>query len=360
MKKLFINFIGDDIYGLSKFYAKNKETGKRELQKAYQDDENKKQEYAAEKVRVLEACYGIDGEKRFKKPNVQMWVECVSHENDPTQTILRLHFFDKATTSYSSYSQLWQAASSSDLGTMGKYNSAQKKFNKAVNSPPPEKSKNKDKKEWEELCKSRYQRVVDHKVLAEQQRKNFEASGLLEPFKVKKSTKDADGNEPGEVTKFRIKGGPDQLRGILAANMPTLKYGTEYSGILNASLQTNSNPQMETIHMQRQGKSSGPTGAMDNGLPMTVKPVELSLDTFGCPFINFGQQFFVDFQTNTTIDDVYAVSGVSHSISPTEFNTSIKLTPLNKLGQFRSMVDQFDDAAAIAAETAENTKDENE
>ena len=106
--------------------------------------------------------------------------------------------------------------------------------------------------------------------------------------------------------------------------------------------------------MQRQGKQKGPTGAVDNGLPMTIKPVSLTLDTFGCPFINFGQQFFVDFQTNTTIDDIYAVSGVSHSISPGEFTSSLTLTPLNKLGQFKSLIDQFDDAAAIAKETEAN------
>lgn len=159
------------------------------------------------------------------------------------------------------------------------------------------------------------------------------------------------------VTKYRIQGGPDQLRGILAANMPTLKYGTEYSGILNASLQTMSNPAMETIHMQRQGKNTGPSGASDNGLPMQVKPMELSLDTFGCPYINFGQQFFVDFQTNTSIDDIYAVSGVSHSLSPSEFKTSIKLSPLNKLGQFRAMTDQFDDAMAMTKEVGKNIEE---
>ena len=107
--------------------------------------------------------------------------------------------------------------------------------------------------------------------------------------------KDEDGNEI-EVTKYQIAGGPDQLRGILAANMPTLKYGTEFSGILNASLQTNSNPQMETIHMQRQGGQDGTDDGFDAGLPMTVKPVTLSIDTFGCPYVNYGQQFFVDFQ----------------------------------------------------------------
>ena len=87
---------------------------------------------------------------------------------------------------------------------------------------------------------------------------------------------------------------------------------------------------------------------------MTIKPVTLSLDTFGCPYINFGQQFFVDFQTNTTTDDIYAVSGVSHSLTPGEFKTSIKMTPLNKLGQFRSMVDTLEEAQAVCDDVAKN------
>ena len=102
----------------------------------------------------------------------------------------------------------------------------------------------------------------------------------------------------------------------------------------------------------------GASQAQDDGLPMTIKPVTLSLETFGCPYINFGQQFFCDFQTNTTTDDIYAVSGVSHSLTPSEFKTSIKMTPLNKLGQFRSMVDTLEEAKAISAEVAKNISKE--
>ena len=167
------------------------------------------------------------------------------------------------------------------------------------------------------------------------------------------STTEADPDNPDNpktipVTKYQIAGGPDQLRGILAANMPTLKYGTEFSGILNASLATNSDSTMETIHMQRQGGASGTDDGFDAGLPMTVKPVTLSIETFGCPYVNFGQQFFVDFQTNTTIDDIYAVTGASHTLTPGEFKSSIKLTPLNKTGQYRNLQDQFDDAVAVS------------
>ena len=354
MKKLFVNFNGDDVYGLSTFYGTDDE-GKRVVNEQYTKDEEGKQLFASKKTKVMEACYGRDGEKRFKKPNIQMFVECVANIEQKNSTILRFHFFDKNTTSFSSYAQLWQATSASDLGIIGKYVNSKKSLDKAMQNPPPQGSQ--DYENWEQLVENRTARFSNFEDQARVQLQQFVDNGLIEPMTVGTTTTDASGAQvPDTVTKYRIRGGPDQLRGILAANMPTLKYGTEYSGILNASLSTQSNPQMETIHMQRQmAGGAGPTGAVDDGLPMTIKPVELSLDTFGCPFINFGQQFFVDFQTNTTIDDIYAVSGVSHTISPSEFKTQIKLMPLNKLGQFRSMTDQFDDAMAIASETGENT-----
>ena len=353
MKKLFLNFVGDDIYGLSTFYGEDDE-GKRVIQEQYTKDEKAKQAFASKKQKVMEACYGKEGEKRFKKPNIQMFIECVGNIESKSKTIIRFHFFDRNTSSYSSYAQLWQATSNNDLGVVGKYVNSKRSWDKAKKNPPKSK-KNKDKKNWDALCKNRQARFSDYQSQATVQMQQFIDNGLLERMMV--GTKDEKGTYK-EVPKYRIKGGPDQLRGILAANMPTLKYGTEFSGILNASLSTQSNPAMETIHMQRQGGSGGmPAGSVDDGLPMTIKPVELSLDTFGCPFINFGQQFFIDFQTNTTIDDIYAVSGVSHSLSPSEFKTNIKMMPLNKLGQFRSMTDKFDDAMSIAKETGQNIEE---
>jgi hypothetical protein len=357
MKKLFINYVGDDVYGLSQFYATG-EDGKRGLAKAYTKDDSAKQKFTEKKVKILEACYGAGNEKRFKKPSIQMWVECVAHSEKPDYTILRLHFFDKACTSYSGYAQMWAGSSAGDLGVIGRYTAAKRSEEHAqrqIGSVPASEREN-----WEEIARTRAQRVTQHEQNAMAQMQEFLSNGLLEAFSVNVPELDEGGNPTGDtipVDKYRIKGGPDQLRGILAANMPTLKYGTEYSGILNASLATMSNPAMETIHMQRQGQNSGPAGAVDDGLPMQIKPVDLSLDTFGCPYINFGQQFFIDFQTNTSIDDIYAVSGVSHSLTPSEFKTSIKMSPLNKLGQFRAMTDQFDDAMAVAGEVGENIEE---
>ena len=350
IKRHFVNFVGDDIYGLSDFYETTEE-GKREIAEKWTKNEKAKQRYTQMKVKILEDCYGGgDSEKRFKKPNIQMWVECVGHVDEPKYSILRLHFFDRACTSYGSYASMWGAANASNLGVIGKSNSANKSLLKAQKHPP----KKTDAK-WDALVEARQNRVTDYAPLAKAQTQEFIDNGLLDPIKYKPI--DRDTGEPGpEKTKYRLRGGPDQLRGILAANMPTLKYGTEFSGILSANLATNSNPQMETIHMQRQGAKGGASQAQDDGLPMTIKPVTLSLETFGCPYINFGQQFFCDFQTNTTTDDIYAVSGVSHSLTPSEFKTSIKMTPLNKLGQFRSMVDTLEEAKAVSDEVAKNTK----
>ena len=253
--------------------------------------------------------------------------------------------------------RLWSSASSGDIGVIGKYSNAKKSADKL--SKKIEKAPKKEREKLEDLLKNRNARVCQHKAHADRQIKIFEKNGLIKPITVKTqqdNPEDPDSPIETTTTKYQIAGGPDQLRGILAANMPTLKYGTEFSGILNASLQTNSDKTMETIHMQRQGAGSGVQDGFDSGLPLTVKPVTLSIDTFGCPYINFGQQFFVDFQTNTTIDDIYAVSGVSHSLSPTEFKSSIKLTPLNKLGQYRNLQDQFDDAVAVSDAIGETSE----
>jgi len=83
-------------------------------------------------------------------------------------------------------------------------------------------------------------------------------------------------------------------------------------------------------------------GTRDSGLPMRVSPTSLSIETFGCPLFNFGQQIFFDFGTGTTADNIYAVVGIDHTIGPGEFKTSVKLIQLDTWGKFESMIDTVD------------------
>ena len=240
------------------------------------------------------------------------------------------------------------------LGVFGEYTSSERSLAKWEKTEPKN-PKTDEHKNWTTTLNDRKDRVSTAKEKYVQTYAKMVKMGLLEEIKVKAKVPDgAGGEKEEEMLRFRIKGGPDQLRGILAANMPTLKYGTEFSGVLNASLATNSNPMMETIMMQRQRTGTEPVSTHDDGLPMTIKPVTLSLECFGCPVINFGQQFFVDFGTNTSIDDIYMVSGVSHSITPSDFKTNIKLVPMNKLGQYRSLTDTLHDITTLSEVIGKN------
>jgi hypothetical protein len=45
----------------------------------------------------------------------------------------------------------------------------------------------------------------------------------------------------------------------------------------------------------------------------------------GCPLLQFGQSFYVDFGTGTSADNIYTVTSFSHKITPGDFSTSAKL-----------------------------------
>jgi hypothetical protein len=50
----------------------------------------------------------------------------------------------------------------------------------------------------------------------------------------------------------------------------------------------------------------------------------------GCPLLRYGQEFFVDFDTNTDLDNVYMSSKITHNIKPGSFTTSLQLKPTYK------------------------------
>ena len=69
-------------------------------------------------------------------------------------------------------------------------------------------------------------------------------------------------------------------------------------------------------------------------LPMQVHPATVSATTFGCPLLRYGQKYFIDFGTGTTIDNYYAITEINHTISSDTFSTDIQLTPQDAYGRF--------------------------
>ncbi len=118
---------------------------------------------------------------------------------------------------------------------------------------------------------------------------------------------------------------------------PTVTYGAANSNMTTADLATVSDSGMNTIMMMRQdsGDSDNDVGT-EGGLPLQIMPTQLAIETMGCPYVSFGQQLFVDFNTNTTADNFYAVTGITHEFSSGEYTTSIDMVQLDGFGTFRS------------------------
>ena len=126
--------------------------------------------------------------------------------------------------------------------------------------------------------------------------------------------------------------------------MPSLTYGSQNSAIINASFQTINEGRLPTVFITRADReietrqSSDEAGVFvgADDLPLRVLPTKVDLTTFGCPVINFAQSLFFDFGTGTTIDNLYNVVGIKHTISAGKFESAMTLQYGDVYGKFES------------------------
>jgi hypothetical protein len=100
------------------------------------------------------------------------------------------------------------------------------------------------------------------------------------------------------------------------------------------------NQDLATVNMQRamgQPYNSEPNGSSVGALPLRVQPSQLDLTLLGCPLLNGAQQYFIDFSTGTTVDDLYTLTGLSHRIAAGKFESTAKFTPMNAYGSYESV-----------------------
>ena len=130
--------------------------------------------------------------------------------------------------------------------------------------------------------------------------------------------------------------------GMMAAiksGVPTITYGTADSVIKQASLSTENNPALSTIMMLNGGPDKGPmtpAGMGPGNLPMMIYPTQLTMTTIGCPLMEYMQQFFIDFGTGTSVDNIYHAVGVIHKFGQGVFETSLKFKFVDAYGTFRT------------------------
>jgi len=131
-----------------------------------------------------------------------------------------------------------------------------------------------------------------------------------------------------------------QIKDFVSKMVPTIVYGGNASSIINANLASKQDPLLATTQMQAQAKGAGQPQALQSngsdvgGLPLRIVPASMSLTTFGCPLLMFGQMFFIDFNTGTTVDNIYGLTGITHTLTPGKFESNMTLTFADAYGKF--------------------------
>ncbi len=132
----------------------------------------------------------------------------------------------------------------------------------------------------------------------------------------------------------------DEIKHFVSKMVPTIVYGGNASSIISANLASKQDPLLATTQMQTMAKKNGKpsvistNGSDVGGLPLRIIPASMTMTTLGCPLLSYAQIFFIDFNTGTTIDGLYNLTGITHTITPGKFESQMTLTFADAYGQF--------------------------
>lgn len=163
------------------------------------------------------------------------------------------------------------------------------------------------------------------------------------------SFKDANGNARFNLVKREI-----------ARFVPTISIGTNGTMVQSVNYSSEQDAMLSTIMMLRNTSPtenpSLPNGSAVGDLPLRVVPGKLSMTTAGCPLLDYMQQFFIDLNTGTTIDNLYNITGLTHNISPGSFKTDIQFTFADAYGKYESAQNYLSQVTSIAKVIREKAK----
>lgn len=143
------------------------------------------------------------------------------------------------------------------------------------------------------------------------------------------------------------------VKDFVSRLVPTLTYGANGSTIITANLASKNDPQLSTVNMLRAlttKNSANPNGSGEGGIPLRVIPAQLTMQSMGCPLATMAQQYFIDFNTGTTVDNLYIVTGLTHVIQPGKFETQWQLGYCDAYGVFEGASNIVDFVKTISAD----------
>lgn len=281
----------------------------------------------------------------FRMPQIDFYIECIPEDPtkipDPQDTrqdgnhrlksILRIHIFDRHNTGYDSQGALLAAMRDDTimhLTTPDATNAA---------NPGVATSHN-------QVAANIINRAVN--------------DGIIKP--INPPTTRSSGPEsidfPTGVYESALS--PRSIKEFVMKTMPYIIKGAGGTAVKHAALSSMHDPALTTVNMLRSFRATSlePNGERPGGLPLQVIPCELGMTTFGCPLIEFAQQFFIDMQTGTTADNIYGVNGLTHTIRPGSFDTEVKFIPLDAFSRYLPLIQRLGTAANVMNEIQNNSE----
>ena len=305
------NFIEDQTsepYGMSTLYKSGYDYNKEgELEPPDPKNETNLSGQIEAAIALMDISDGV-----FRMPQISMYVEAlplgegdegaISPNGDSSVSILRIHIFDKVASAHLPLQKLLDSMLDANLGTFGEAESDDKS---------------------------------GHSTKAAKILEQASSAGLL-----KKIESEVDGSKTYKKTDLAT---PRAIKDFVSKSAPTLRYGSTASGINTIKVNSLQNPLLNTIHMQRAGLGdpSQAPGTDGGVVPLQMLPTQMTMETFGSPLVNFGQQFFIDLDTGTTVDSIYGVTGLTHHIEQGQFKSSFQLINIDAYGSYRSAVNSI-------------------
>lgn len=270
--------------------------------------------------------YNIGRHPDFVMPQITFEVEAVPMSEQNGKTILKIHIYDRTCSSKSSFRELLALGTNNFMASLSSIPGSAEQAGALLNtvttpsgSQTVQQRRDNISRNWSEL----YSSIIS------------EASGsnLIRQI----------GVGPNNAPEYQYVGGPQRLKQLVMKNVPHIIYGAMGTTIKSANLSSVSDSLLSSMHMRRSVNANPilPNGAQSGGVPLTLYPLELTMTSVGCSMLRIGQEVFIDFNTNTSADNIYVILGVQHKVEAGSFETTIKFNAIDAFGQYRNLVDQL-------------------
>jgi hypothetical protein len=284
----------------------------------------------------------------FQLPQIELLVETVPAKLEAEgiavsgdKTVLRLHVFDASATAYSTESSILEALREDQLGILNN-----------VLPGPTNDTQSGDDSGNGDVQRNRQQQYRD----AIQAAVDFGAIQIQTPEGVTSlastSAQQSETQIRSNSSNIQIFGGSRNIKEYLIKTAPHIIYGAMGSTIITANLSSQSDATMQTLGIlaSPQQNTLLPNGQLPGGLPMQIIPNELNLTSMGNPLVSYMQNFFIDFQTGTTLDNIYYITGLSHKIENGKFTTQMTLAMNDAYQRYNNLNSRISNMLSILQE----------